>query len=155
MNLDALLDSELVFSDLPGKDRSDILRGLSGKLEEMGAVPDSDELYRKLLEREELGSTAVGKGVAIPHCKLSKLDKVVVAVGLAPAGVTFETPDSEPVRLFFLVASPEASPGAHLQSLAAISKWLKSGDNLERIHRATTKDDLYACLSEHTGGGSE
>ncbi len=154
-NLDVLLDPAHVFPDLHGEDKSGILLSLSCELEKLGAVPSSEELYRKLLEREELGSTAVGQGVAIPHCKLSELDKVVMAVGLVPEGVALETPDSEPVRVFFLLASPEASPSAHLQGLATISKWLKNGDNVDRIQRATSKEDLFACLSEDAGEGGE
>ena len=87
-----------------------------------GAVPSADDLHAKLVEREQQGSTAIGNGVAIPHCKLPRLDRAVVAVGVAPGGVAIDTLDHQPVRLFFLVVSPESSPAAHLQSLAAIAK---------------------------------
>jgi mannitol/fructose-specific phosphotransferase system IIA component (Ntr-type) len=92
--------------------------------------------------------------VAIPHCKLARLDRVVVAVGVATAGVAIETPDRQPVRLFFLVVSPESAPAAHLQSLAAISKWIKGDGNLERIRAATTPDEVRACLTGEVVGGA-
>ncbi len=92
-----------------------------------GVVGDAEALFQRLWEREQLGSTAIGRGIAIPHCKLDGLERVVlVAVGLAPAGVDFGAADEQPVRLFFVVVSPSRSPAEHLQSLAAISRWVKS-----------------------------
>ena len=91
--------------------------------------------------------------MAIPHCKLPRLDRAVVAVGVAPGGVAIDTLDHQPVRLFFLVVSPESSPAAHLQSLAAIAKWLKGDRNLERIRAATTTDEVRACLANDGVGG--
>ena len=77
-------------------------------------------------EREQLGSTAIGDGVAIPHCKLPRLDRVVVAVGHGPGGVAIRRRDGQPVRLFFLVVSPErARRPSTCRCLAAISRWLK------------------------------
>lgn len=146
MNLERLVDPKLVFTDLDGSSRDAVLRELAERLEREGAVPSASDLYAKLLEREALGSTAIGRGVAIPHCKLAGLGRVVVAVGVARHGVAIEAPDREPVRLFFLVVSPEAAPAEHLQSLAAISRWLKDGDNLERIRAARTGDEVWACL---------
>ncbi|HUP25363.1 MAG TPA: PTS sugar transporter subunit IIA [Thermoanaerobaculia bacterium] len=154
MNLRQLVDPELVFTDLPSGDRDTVLRALAERLEAHGVVDNADELYRKLLEREGLGSTAIGRGVAIPHCKLPHLDRVVVAVGVLPQGVDIQCPDQEPVRLFFLVVSPERSPAEHLQSLASISKWLKDDGNLERIRKAKTSNEVNACL-RGSGDGSE
>ena len=146
MQLRQLVDPSLVFIDLPAASRDSILRELAGRLESHGAVPDADDLYDKLVERESLGSTAIGRGVAIPHCKLADLDRVVVAVGLSRDGVEVEAPDQERVRLFFVVVSPESSPAEHLQTLAAISKWLRDDRNLERIRRARTREEVNACL---------
>jgi len=146
MQLRQLVDPDLVFIDLPATSREAVLRALAARLKAHGAVADADDLYDKLVEREGLGSTAIGRGVAIPHCKLADLERVVVAVGVAPQGVPLETPDHEPVRLFFLVVSPEGAPAEHLQSLAAISKWLKDPRNLERVRRARTSEELSDAL---------
>jgi PTS system nitrogen regulatory IIA component len=154
MNLRELVDLRLVFTDLDAASRDRALRSLADRLEREGAIPSADDLHARLLERERQGSTAIGKGVAIPHCKLARLDRVVVAVGVAANAVAIETPDGEPVRLFFLVVSPESSPAAHLQSLAAISKWLKGDGNLERIRAATTRDEVRACLAGEAVGGA-
>jgi PTS system nitrogen regulatory IIA component len=154
MNVRELVDPRLVFTDVDAGSPERALRSLAERLEREGAIPDASDLVARLLERERQGSTAIGKGVAIPHCKLARLDRVVVAIGVATTGVAIETPDREPVRLFFLVVSPESSPAAHLQSLAAISKWLKSDGNLERIRAATTPDQVRACLAGEAVGGA-
>ena len=153
MQLRQLVDPNLVFTDLACGDRDQVLRALADRLESRGAVADAGDLYRKLVERENLGSTAIGKGVAIPHCKLPDLERVIVTVGLTPQGVSMETPDQVPVRLFFLVVSPEGSPAEHLQSLAAISKWLKDGRKVEGVQRLSTSAEISAVLCEEEGGG--
>ena len=151
MNLSSLIDSDLVFVDLASGAAETVLRSLAERVAKAGAVPSAKELYEKLLERERLGSTAIGRGVAIPHCKMAALPGVVLAVGRSARGVKLDTPDREPVRLLFLLVSPEKEPAAHLQSLAAVSKWVKSPDNLERLRRVRSKEDLLACLR----GGSD
>ena len=153
MNLQQLVDPNLVFTDLQSGDRDAVLRALADRLESRGAIGSADDLYDKLIERERQGSTAIGKGVAIPHCKLPRLERGLLAVGTVPLGVAIPTPDQEPVRLIFLVVSPESSPADHLQSLAAIAKWLKSDGNLERIRQARTESEVTACLQGSSGGG--
>ena len=114
-------------------------------------VEDADLMYERLVEREELGSTAIGQGVAIPHCKMEKLDRVVMAVGLSRRGVEFESEDGEPVQLFFLIVSPADTPAAHLRSLAAISKWVKADRHVERLLQLEESDDIWTLLKEEAG----
>jgi mannitol/fructose-specific phosphotransferase system IIA component (Ntr-type) len=152
MNLRELVDPRLVFTDVDAGSSERALRSLAEQLERARAIPNADELHAGLLERERQGSTAIGRGVAIPHCKLPRLDRVVVAVGMAPGGVEVGAPDHQRVVLFFLVVSPEGSPAAHLQTLAAISKWIKGDGNLERIRAARTPDQVLACLVGQTVG---
>ena len=127
MGLASLTRPDLIFTDLPAADRSQVLRALADRLVQSGVGRRADELFRDLWEREQLGSTGIGGGVAIPHCKVQGLAKPVVALGLVPAGVDLGAADGEPVRLLFLVVSPSESPAAHLQALAAVSRWIKSG----------------------------
>lgn len=133
MKLGSLTKPELIFSDLPGADRPTVLRAMAVRLSEYLTISDVDGLYRQLWQREELGSTAIGKGVAIPHCKVEGLEQVVMAIGLCPRGVEYDSEDGQPVRLLFLLLSPEHAPAEHLQSLAAISKWVKADRHVERI----------------------
>lgn len=148
MHLDALTDPKLVFVDVPCADRSSLLRALSERLVEAGRFPDADDLYDQLWEREQLGSTGIGSGVALPHCKMSGLDEVVLAVALVPRGVEFEAVDHQPVRLVFLVVSPVDQPAAHLQCLAAISRWVKADDHLEKILEVEDAAAVCELLAE-------
>jgi PTS system nitrogen regulatory IIA component len=146
--LSSLVRPELIFSDLPGADGPTVLRAFAERIAELGVVPDADELYRRLLEREQLGTTALGGGVAVPHCKVDKLNEVVLAVGLCRRGVDFAAEDRDPVRLLFLVISPTAEPAAHLHSLAAISRWVKEAANVARILALEDPQAIHALLSE-------
>ena len=148
MRLAALVKPELIFAKLPGSDRATVLRALSERLAAATLVDDADELYRRLSEREELGSTGVGSGVAIPHCKLNGLQKGVLAVGLCPDGVDFGAADGEAVKLFFLLVSPGNSAAEHLQSLAAISRWIKDQSQVERLLQLDNSQAIYELLLE-------
>lgn len=149
--LEALTSPELIFPDLEATGAESVLRELSGLLGEAGAVRDAGELYARLWEREQLGSTAIGHGVAIPHCKLERLARVVVAVGISRQGIDFGAADAQPVRLFFLVASPSRTPAEHLQSLAAISKWVKSGGDVEGLLASHDPARIYDLIRAAPG----
>lgn len=124
------------------------MRALADEMAKAAVIPDSDLMYRRLVEREELGSTAIGNGVAIPHCKMENLRKVEVAIGLSREGVEFESEDGKPVQLFFLVVSPTESPAAHLRALAAISKWVKADRHVERLLALDAPEDIWEILQE-------
>ncbi len=153
MRLASLTRPELIFPDLagaPGGNRDTVLRELAGRIAKAGVVRDPEDLFQKLWEREQLGSTGIGSGIAIPHCKLPGLSHGIVAIGLVPAGVDFGAVDGQPVRLLFLVLSPSASPGEHLQVLATISRWVKAG-RAERI-LALREPAAVVELLEQEGG---
>jgi PTS system nitrogen regulatory IIA component len=148
MRLSSLTRPDLIFADLPGADGPTVLRAFAERVVERGVLPDADVLYRRLLERERLGTTALGDGVAVPHCKIDGLDEVVVAVGLFQKGIEFEAADGEPVRLLFLVVSPTAAPAAHLQSLAAISRWVKADHHVARVLEEREPQAIFELLDE-------
>lgn len=141
MQLGSLTRPELIFPALDAPDRDTLLRSVADRLESSDWVSSGDVLYQKLLEREELESTALGGGVAIPHCKLEGLDDVLVAVAVLRQAIDFAAADGSDVRVFFFIVSPASSPVAHLQCLAAISKWVKSA---ERVQGLLELDDAAA-----------
>ncbi len=153
MDLASLVRRDLIFSDLPGSDRETVLRAFAERIAALGLVPDAEDLYRRLRDREELGSTGIGSQVAIPHCKLPGLRKILVAVGLSRAGVEFEACDDQPVRLFFTLVSPEDDPANHLHSLASISKWVKADSHVERILATEDPESIYLLLQEEVAAG--
>ncbi len=148
MRLEALTDPQLIFADLTCFDRSNLLRVLAERIVGAGRLDDVEELYSKLWEREQLGSTAIGDGVAVPHCKMSGLEQVIVGVALLPDGIEFGAIDHQTVRLFFVVVSPEDQPAAHLQCLAAISKWIKADRHVERIMEVQDSASILSLLRE-------
>lgn len=146
MPLDELTSLELIFPDLPGTDVHTVLRAFADRVEAQGRVSDADDLYRRLWEREELDSTGLGDGVAIPHCKMEDLEAVILAIGLHPRGVDFAAVDKQPVHLFFLIVSPSDQPGAHLQALSAVSKWVKANDHVQRILELSDPQAIFELL---------
>jgi len=146
--LGSLTRPELLFLDLRAADRQAVLHALAERVAAAGRVGDPAELYDRLWEREQLGSTGVGAGVAIPHCKLRGLAHGIVAIGVAPQGVDFAAVDGRPVRLFFLVVSPSEAPGEHLQVLAAISRWVKADRHVEKLLALPDREAIYRLLQE-------
>lgn len=155
MRLEALTRPELIFPQLAATDADGVLRELADEIAGAGnrlagpASPariDADELYQKLVERERLGSTAVGGGIAIPHCKLRGLEGAVVAVGRVEPGVDFGAPDGQPVRAFFAVVSPSEAPAEHLQVLSAVSRWIKQGNHVERLLESSDRERIRELL---------
>jgi len=146
MHLGELTRPDLIFPDLAGSDTPTILRALADRLAAHGLVEDPDDLYRRLFEREELCSTAIGGGVAIPHCKVDNLDRVALAVGISGREIDFGADDKQPVHLFFLIVSPADDPAAHLKALAAVSKWLKADNHSARITGLQDAAAIYDLL---------
>ena len=143
-----MLDPDAIVADLRGTGKREVLFELADTL--ISATPglDRDEVIRVLLERESLGSTGIGDGVAIPHGKLTNIDRQLIAFGLSRKGVEFDAMDGKPARLFFLLIAPEDSVGVHLKTLARISKLLKTSHARERLLSATDRAQIYRIISE-------
>ena len=139
---------ELVFSELPATDCRGVLRELADRVAATGLVRDAGAVYRALLEREQLGSTGLGHGVAIPHCKLRGLEQGILAVGIARPPVDFGAADGEPVSPFFLVLSPDQNPAEHLQTLARISRWVRADQHVETLLALPDRAAVYDFLKE-------
>lgn len=147
-SLAALTRPELIFPSLSGSDSATVIKALADRLAPHLEVGDADGLYRRLMDREELGSTGIGDGVAIPHCKLEGLTRPVLAIGALAQGIDFAALDSQPVRVFFLLVSPEDNPAEHLRVLAAISRWLKAEDHVERVLAGSSPEVIFSLLRE-------
>ena len=151
MGLGSLTRPDLIFTDLPAADRSQLLRALAERIARRGLTGNAEELFRRLWEREQLGSTGIGGGVAIPHCKLDGLAHAVVAVGVVAEGVDFGAVDGKPVCLFFLVISPSESPAEHLRVLAIVSRWIKSDRHTEAVLALRDPQAVYDFLQQEGG----
>ena len=152
MELETLTRPDLIFPDLPGTDGPTVLQALARKVSEARDLGDSEEIYRRLLERERLASTGIGAGVAIPHCKLPKVEEPVLALGITREPIDFSAIDGEPVRLFLLILSPEDSPAAHLQALSAVSRWVKEKEPMEALLASPDVQGITTILAGQPDG---
>lgn len=143
-----LLDPAAIVADIRGISKKEVLAELAEALIAANPELNRNEVLRVLLERERLGSTGIGDGVAIPHGKLKTIDRQLIAFGLCRKGVDFDAMDGKPARLFFLLIAPEDSVGIHLKTLARISKLLKAPMVRERLQVATDRQQILRIITE-------
>ena len=140
-----VLKQETIISELTATDKKGVLQELTGPVAQVSGA-NQDEMVRVLLERERLGSTGIGTGVAIPHGKLKSLDSLLVWFGRSRKGIDFDAIDGKPAHLFFLLMAPENSTGAHLRMLARISRLLKDSALRQSLMDAADRHDLYRLI---------
>ena len=150
MRMMEFLQERAVTCDLKANDKEGVIRELVGLLVRAGSVKekDVDRLTRILLEREALGSTGIGHGVAIPHGKANSVSRLVSALGVSSHGMNFDSLDGESVHIFFLLVAPEDSAGPHLKALARISRLLKDKHFRESLQTARDEKVLVKLLQE-------
>ena len=143
-----ILNKKAILPELHGSSKTEILTELAAVLAEQNTSIRHEALVEALLEREKLGSTAIGEGIAIPHGKLPGLSSVIAAFGRSTAGVDFNSLDGSPTKLFFLLVAPEDSSGAHLKALARVSRLLRDTGFRERLLEAANGTDLFQVICE-------
>lgn len=146
MRISEFLSPHAVVADLRARDKQEILRELSEALVRAHPSLKGDRLVEVLREREKLGSTGIGEGVAIPHGKLPGLTQLVAAFGVSRPGVDFEAIDGKPTHLFFALVAPENSAGVHLKALARISRLFKNPRFRASILEASSLEDIHALI---------
>ena len=153
MKLSELLSPEAIVQEMKASGKKEALVELTDALLAGGCKLDRGEVVAILMEREQLGSTGIGEGVAIPHGKLRQLDRLTLSFGRSRKGVDFDSMDGRPAHLFFLLVAPEESVGVHLKTLARISKLLKDGDVRSRLLEAQDSKDIYRIITEEEEQG--
>jgi PTS system nitrogen regulatory IIA component len=146
-----LLKDDLIIEEIAATDKIGVIREFSRLLKSAGRIENEDELVRVLLERESLGSTGIGDGVAIPHAKLHFLSEMIVAFGKSSRGVDFQSIDQKPAYLFFLLLTPDDRPGEHLKALARISRILKNPVLRQNLKRPSPGKQLQILILEEDG----
>src|SRR5438045_4962397 len=135
MRIAEFLREDVVFPDLAATDKAGVLGEMCAGLARVYPALSAQKLTETLLEREKLGSTGIGEGVAIPHGKLPGLPGMLAAFGISRDGIDFEALDAKPTHLFFVLVAPENSAGLHLKALARVSRIFKQPDFRDRILR--------------------
>ena len=148
MKIQDILAERSIIPDLKGKNKKQVLEELIDGL--LAAKPqlDRERLMAVLQERERLGSTGIGDGIAIPHGKLKDLDQLVLSFGRSAQGVDFESMDGKPVHLFFLLVAPESCAGIHLRALAKIARLLKNGAIRKKLSGLVDREEIYAVIQQ-------
>jgi len=148
MNISELLNPVAIAADLKAKDKNGALSELTDCILQVANKLDREEIIRVLQERERLGSTGIGEGVAIPHGKLKNIDRLLISFGRSQEGIDFNSMDGRPAHLFFLLIAPEESVGIHLKTLARISKLLKNPNVRQRLMATSDPEGLYKVIVE-------
>jgi PTS system nitrogen regulatory IIA component len=148
MKIADYLNEAWVISDLKGTDKPSVLRELSDVLVKPCQAASVEELVQVLLDREKLGSTGIGEGIAIPHGRLRKLKRFYISFGRSLKGVDFDSIDREPTQLFFLVMAPENSAVDNLKLLSRIVTLLKEPSFKKRLMEARSSKELFQVISE-------
>lgn len=148
MKITEFLDKRGIKLDLQAVEKEDVLVELVDLLSEVKEIGDKKQVVKALVERESLGSTGIGQGIAIPHGKSDKVSEIVSILGISRKGVNFESLDGEPVFIFFLLVAPKDTAGPHLKALAQISRLLRDSYFCELLKRCKSEDEVYELIKK-------
>ena len=147
MKIVDLIKRDMIVPALQSTDKRGLLEELATYMASHHPRIDRASLSRVLVEREQLASTAIGEGVAIPHGKLGSVGEIVACLGRARTGVEFDSMDGQPTFLFFVLVAPESSTGAHLKALARISRVFKDPEFRKRLLDAPDAESMYTVVA--------
>jgi mannitol/fructose-specific phosphotransferase system IIA component (Ntr-type) len=141
---------EAIRAEITADDKEGVIREMVLALLEANKVPQSEyeSIVKAIMKREELGSTGIGRGVAVPHTKHPSIDRLVGTVAVSGEGVDFDSLDGEKVHLFFLLISPPDRPGDHLRALENVSRQLRDETFCKYLKQAKSAEDIIQLLEE-------
>ena len=141
---------DAIQSELAAADKEGVIRELVASLASSGQLKEDEQesIVQAILKREELGSTGIGRGIAVPHTKHPSVDQLVGTVGVSQEGLDFQSLDGEKVQLFFLLISPPDRPGDHLRALENISRQLRDDTFCRFLKQSKTSEDIQQLLEE-------
>ena len=148
MKLTDFVVPEAIITDLHASSKSDAIQRMVASLQAAGSIPEADApaITAAIMKREELGSTGIGNGVAVPHTKHAGVSKLVATVAISPKGVDFASLDGNDVYILFLLVSPPDRPGDHLRGLETISRHLREQTFCRLLKQATTAEEVLELL---------
>ncbi len=154
MRMSDFVARDAIVPTLTANTKEGVVREIVESLRAAGAFKGADvvdDVVRAIQKREALGSTGIGRGVAIPHTKHSCVDRLVGTVGVSKQGVAFDSLDGEPVYVFVLLISPQDRPGDHLRALENVSRNLRDDGFVRALRGAETREALWALLEGGAG----
>lgn len=153
MKLTEFVIPKAIIPNLQADTKEEAIRAMVASLKAVKAISEEDEegIVAAILKREELGSTGIGNGVAVPHTKHPSVDKLVATVAIAGDGVDFASLDGEAVYILFLLVSPPDRPGDHLRGLENISRHLRDQTFCSFLRQSNSVADIIELLDEADG----
>lgn len=150
MKFSDFVSGKSIISSLESTDKESVVTEIVDSLLKAGDIKEADreDIIKAILKREELGSTGIGRGIAVPHTKHPSVDKLVGTVGVSIDGVEFDSLDGEKVQLFFLLVSPPDRPGDHLRALENISRQLRDETFCRFLKQSKNTEDIMQLLEE-------
>lgn len=154
MRMSDFVVREAIVPRLTATTKDGIIREVVESLRAAGyfQAAEAENIVRAILKREQLGSTGIGRGIAIPHTKHAGVDRLVGTVAIAPDGVNFDSIDGEPVQVFVLLVSPQDRPGDHLRALENVVRSMRDDAFVKALREAPTQDAIWKLLDDPTGG---
>jgi len=151
MRMSDFVVRESISATLGAASKEAVIRELVENLRTAGyfAGGEPEEIIKAVHKRELLGSTGIGRGVAIPHTKHPSVDRLIGTVGISRGGVPFESLDGEPVHVFVMLISPQERPGDHLRALENVSRCLRDDNFVKSLRQATTPQQVWDLLGRH------
>ncbi len=150
MDLSDLIEVPAIMPALRANSKKQLLQLLAERAAAITGLPER-EVFDTILQRERLGSTGVGNGIAIPHGKLAGVKRITGVFARLDAPVDFEALDDQPVDLMFLLLAPEGAGADHLKALARVSRMLRDRSMTEKLRGSDNPEALYALLTESNG----
>jgi len=144
MRLRDILKLSSISKDLKSTNKDAVLKELTDLLGNQ--IKDKKKIIKILIERENLGSTGIGQGIAVPHGKIDSLDKLIAALGISKKGIDFNSLDGEPVYIFFLLIAPKDAAGPHLKALARISRILRDPSFCDVLRKTRDVEHVYNLI---------
>jgi PTS system fructose-specific IIA component/PTS system nitrogen regulatory IIA component len=154
MRMSDFVGRDAILPDLKATTKEEVIREIVESLRAAGQLrgaADTEDVVRSVQKRESLGSTGIGRGVAIPHTKHGCVEKLLGTVALSARGIPFDSLDGEPVHVFVLLISPQDRPGDHLRALENVSRCLRDDAFVRALRSASSRESIWSLLE---GGGN-
>lgn len=154
MRVSSFIVQEAIVPALTATTKEGVIREMVESLHAAGLFRESEteDIIRAVMRREQLGTTGIGKNIAIPHSRHPAVDRLIGTLAISQAGVPFDSLDGEPVHVFVLLVSPQDRPGEHLRALETVVRSMKDDNFVKSLRSAKTKDELWALLNGSPAG---